>query len=163
MTRPRWAATTSAQRASKSSTRSPIRSSESSLDSAVNDDDVGEPDGQLGGVQVLLAGAQGGHPRDGGREVAAPDVDEQPLEGDAEALDHPHRDVRAALVRVLAGVALLALELLDPVHQGRDLPVREPGHRLADGTGEVDREVEVEQAGVDQPDQRRQRPDVTLA
>ena len=69
-------------------------------------------------------------------------------------------DVRAALLRVLAGVALLALELLDPVQQRRDLPVREPGHRLADRAGEVDREVEVDQPGVDQPDQRRQRPDV---
>ena len=36
MTRPRWAATTSAQRISNSSTRSPMRSSVSVFDRAVN-------------------------------------------------------------------------------------------------------------------------------
>ena len=52
---------------------------------------------------------------------------------------------------------LLAGHLEDPGEQRRDLPVREPRHGLADRAGQVHREVEVDQPGVDEPDQRRQR------
>ena len=48
-----------------------------------------------------------------------------------------------------------ALELLDPVHQRADLPVGQPGHRLADRPGQVDGRVEVDQPRVDQPVERR--------
>ena len=71
-------------------------------------------------------------------------------------------DLGAALGHDPAGAALLALQLLDPVDQRRDLPVGEPRHRLAHGPGEVDREVEVEHPGVDELDHCRQGADVTL-
>ena len=46
-----------------------------SLDSAVKADDVGEADGDLGGVEVLVLGAERLDPGHRGGEVAAPGVD----------------------------------------------------------------------------------------
>ena len=149
ITRPRWPATTSAQRDSKISTRSPIRSWSSSLDSAVKLTMSANPTVTCGGVQVLVVGAERLDPGHGGGQVAAPDVDQQLLERLVERLDQPQRRCASRLpVAVVAG-----LELLHPVDQRGDLPVGQPGHGLADGPGQVDRHVEV--------DERRRRPAAT--
>ena len=115
--------------------------------------DVREPDREPSRVHVLLARAECLLPGDRGGEVASPDVHEQRLERLGELLDHPQPDGQP----VLGLSRLLPRHLEDPGQQRRDLPVREPGHGLPDRTGQVHREVEVDQPGVDQPHQRRQR------
>ena len=111
-------------------------------------DDVGEADRQVGGVQVLLVGAERLDAGDRGGEVAAPRVDQQALEGVAEPLQQAERRADPA-----AGGVLTRLELLDPLHQRGDLPVGQPGHGLPDRPGEVDRHVEVDQPLGHHPDQ----------
>ena len=91
MTRPRCAATTSAQRASNSSTRSPIRSSESSLDSAVKLTMSAKPTVSSVVCRSSSRAPSAADAGDRGGEVTPPDVDEQVLERRADLLDHPHR------------------------------------------------------------------------
>ncbi len=146
MTRPRWPATTSAHRDSKISTISPIRSRETSLDSAVKATMSAKPDRELGGVEVLLVGAERLDPRHRRGEVAPPGVDQQVLERRVDLPDHAHRRVGPR-----PGGLVAALDLLDPVDQRRDLPVGEPGHRLADRAGQHHADVEVDRTRLDDP------------
>ena len=69
-------------------------------------------------------------PGHGGGEVAAPGVDEQSLEGRVDLLDQAQRRPDAEPVASVA-----RRHLLDPADQRGDLPVGEPGHRLADARG----------------------------
>ena len=157
ITRPRCAATTSAHRDSNSSTRSPIRSSVSRFESAVKLHDVGEADRERDGVEVLLVRAEGLDAGDGGGEVPLPDVDVgAPRTAAGISSISRSADSRSGC-RWWRRFAGPSQQLLDPVHQRRDLPVREPRHRLADRAGEVDGQVEVDEAGVDEADQRRER------
>ena len=110
------------------------------LDSAVKLDDVGEPDGDLRGVEVLLVGAERLDPAHRGGEVPAPDVDQELLErlgqrrrpsGRARRGARPgrrRRRPRAPATRCTAA----------------DLPVGQPGHGLPDRPGQADRHVEVD-------------------
>ena len=141
ITRPRCAATTSAQRDSKISTRSPIRSCLDLVGQRGEADDVGEADGDLGGVQVLLVRAEGLEPGHGRGEVAAPGVDQQPLEGRVHLLDHPHRR---------AGAAAGGARRPDSSSSTRctSVATSQSASRAIvwpDGAGEVDGQVEVDE------------------
>ena len=118
-------------------------------------DDVGEADADLGGVQVLRVGAQRLDPGQCRRQVAPPGVDHQPLEGGVELLEQVQ-----ALVGARPGGRVGALQLLDPVGQGRDLPVGQPGHRLAEGAGQHHADVDVDRTAGDHRVEGRDGRDV---
>ena len=118
-------------------------------------DQVGEPDGQLGGVQVLVVGAHRLDPGGGSGEVAAPGVDQQLLERRPHLLGDPQRAAHPAPGRLVAG-----LELLDPADQRGHLPVGEPGDRLPDGTRHPDHGLLVESTALHGPRNQAQRLDV---
>ena len=115
--------------------------------------DVGEADGHLDGVQVLLVGARaprpGPPPRPGGaarRRRAARS------NGSFDLVDQQQR---RRPIRLPGGVARPDSSSSIRLHQGGDLPVGQPGHGLADRAGQVDRDVEVDQA-------RRAPPRITV-
>ena len=137
-TRPLRRETTSWLRDSKTSTRSPIWSSARWLVSALKRDQVGEAHRGLG--ELLLLGRRGDalHPRDRGREVAPPDVDQQRLEVRADVAHQPDR--------LLAHGCRRSRELLDHRDEGGHLPLGEAVHRLPDGAGHPHDGVEVEVA-----------------
>jgi hypothetical protein len=120
-------------------------------------DQVGEADGHRRGVQVLVLGAERLHPGHRGREVAAPGVDQQLLEGRVDVADQPQGGAGPGAGRLLA-----RLELLDPGQQGGDHPVGEPCLGLAHRTGQVDGRVEVDGPAVDDALDAADRVDVGL-
>ena len=108
-------------------------------------DQVGEPDADVDRVEVLVLGSHRLDPAHRGGEVAAPGVDEEPLEGRVDLVDEAQRRPDAR-----AGGLLARLHLLDAADQRGDLPVGEAGHGLADAAREVDGRVEVDGARVDE-------------
>ena len=96
-------------------------------------------------MEVLVLGPHRLDPAHRGGEVAAPGVDEEPLEGRVDLVDEAQRRPDAR-----AGGLLARLHLLDAADQRGDLPVGEAGHGLADTAREVDGRVEVDGARVDE-------------
>ena len=121
----------------------------------MKDDQVGEADGDVDGVEVLVVGAHRLDPAHGGGEVAAPGVDEQRSNGGLTSSmrrsAEPTREPVASSPASISSTRLTRVETSQSASRAIVWPT---------AAGEVDGHVEVDRAGVDDAHQGRDGLDV---